>query len=722
MLQETFKITGMTCANCKNVITKKVNNLANVSKAKVNLSLNTLKVEGNDNLSEQEIIKAVHEAGYKAEVLEDNDFKTKDLELTIMSIKFLLSLVLTLPMWIAMVLMLSKNHSDFSMFLHNPIFQASLTGVVEFVIGWKFFVEVFYGIKNKKTNMSFLVVVGTLSAIGLSIYNATQNNWQTNMSSHPLYFETAATIITLVLLGKVLETLAKNKTTNSLKSLTKLLPSKAVKLVDGKEIEVELKELKVGDIVVVKPGTSIPLDGIVIEGISYVNESMLTGESKPVKKTVGSEVVGASINNDGNLKIEITQIGKNTTISKIVELVKDAQTSEIEIQKTVDKISAWFIPIIFTLTIITFIAWSIYYKNFNEIAFVNSIAVLVIACPCALGLATPTAIMVGTGRAAQNGILFKGGNMIEKLAKVNTIIFDKTGTLTKGLMEVKEFEMLDKEFDRKLAIDILKSVEINSNHPIAKAISNWKVDNFKQLQVNSFENVTSYGIQANVENYFVRIGKPLWFNMDQRSIQQVEILQQKGQTVFVLEIDNKIIAFVSVSDSLKENAKKLIKQINDLNIETVLLTGDSNLAAESIGKELGIKTIYSETLVSQKAKVVEEFQNQGKIVAMVGDGINDSVALTKADIGISTNDSSGIAIDSSDVVLMKEDLLDVVKTIKAAKKTLGKIKTNLFWAFVYNSVAIPLAMFGILMPEIAALAMALSSVSVVINSLFLKIK
>lgn len=717
----------MTCANCANIIGTRVKKISGVNKAKVSLTLNNMNVEFEDNVSNEEIIEAVGEAGYKAELIDEISFDNKiDKELKILLVKFSLSLLLTLPMWIGMILMLAKVHSDFSLFLHNPIFQIVITFIIEFVIGWKFFYDVYHGLKNKRTNMSFLVVVGTLAAIILSIYNATINGWITNMDSNHLYFEAAASIITFVLLGKVFETIAKNKTTNSLRSLTNLLPNDAIKIVGGNEVVVKLNEIKIGDILLVKSGSSIPLDGIVIKGESYVNESMLTGESKSVKKTIGSSITGATINEDGSFEMKVLQVGKNTTLSKILNLVKDAQSDEIEIQKTVDKISTWFIPLIFGLALITFIAWTIYYGQVNENVFVNTIAVIVIACPCALGLATPTAIMVGTGKAAQAGILFKGGNKLEKLAKLNTIVFDKTGTLTKGKMEVQNFIMVDKEFEQDRAIQMIKLLELKSNHPIAKAIKNYEpnISTFASDNLKDFKTIISFGIEGVIDGKTIKVGKPKWFTneLDQNSKEQISLFESNGETTFVMQINNKIVSIISVADSIKENAVELIKQLNDLNIETVLLTGDSKLTAEYVANQLNIKKVYSEVSIENKSLVIEQLQKENKIVAMIGDGINDSVALTKADIGMAMSSGVDVAIESSDVVLMKDDLLEVINAIKAAKKTLRKIKTNLFWAFVYNVIAIPAAMFGILLPEIAALAMAMSSVSVVINSLFLRIK
>jgi len=549
-----------------------------------------------------------------------------------------------------------------------------------------------------------------------------------NLYSNDLYFESAAVIITLITLGKFFESKAKGKTSEAIEKLLKLAPSKAIILKDGKEITIETSEVLVGDIIIIKPGEKIPVDGVIVEGYSSVDESMLTGESIPIEKTINSKVITGSLNQTGSFKFKAISIGKDTTLAKIISLVEQAQGTKAPIAKLADQISTYFVPIVITISILSFITWILLGYDFN-IAFKIAISVLVISCPCALGLATPTAIMVGTGLGAKNGILFKTSEALELTNKTDVILFDKTGTITKGVLKVTDLLVFD---DKVKILEYIYSAEKMSEHPLSEAIIKYcEKNNIKQKEVSEFDAKIGKGIIAKIDNKEIVIGndrimKDYNINLVKYK-DKIDTLANEGKTPLLIAYDNKLKAIIAVADTIKETSKEAVDRLIKMGMEVVLLTGDNSLTAKAIGKKVGITNVISEVLPSNKSEIVKKLQNDNKKVMMVGDGINDAIALTQADIGIAIENGTDIAIEAADVILLKESIMEVPRAILLSKATLTNIKQNLFWAFIYNIIGIPIAAgalyitLGItLNPMIAALAMSFSSVSVVLNALRLK--
>jgi Cu+-exporting ATPase len=547
--------------------------------------------------------------------------------------------------------------------------------------------------------------------------------------SHDLYFESAAVILTLITLGKYLEAKAKGKTSEAIKKLMELAPNEATVVRDNKEITIGIEQVIEGDIVIVRPGSKIPVDGIIIEGYTSIDESMLTGESIPVEKTVGSNVIGASINKSGFIKFKATKVGKDTTLSQIIKLVEEAQGTKAPIAKLADTISAYFVPTVITISIITFGVWLALGYNFS-FAFTMAISVLVISCPCALGLATPTAIMVGTGKGARHGILIKSGEALESVHKTNTIIFDKTGTITKGIPTVTD--IIPNNIDEKELLRLTASAEALSEHPLSEAIVDYeKKESIDLYDVKDFEALVGKGIKANINDKTLLIGNKKLMNENNISLGDFESTSNKladeGKTPLFISYNNSFVGIIAVADTIKENSKLAIDSIKNMGIEVYMITGDNKRTADAIGKKINIDNVISEVLPQNKSEEVKRLQDEGKHVVMVGDGINDAVALAQADVGIAIGSGTDIAIESADIVLMKNDILDVVSSINLSKQTIKNIKENLFWAFFYNTIGIPIAAgalyvsFGLkLNPMIAAAAMSFSSVTVVLNALRLR--
>ena len=599
-----------------------------------------------------------------------------------------------------------------------------LTTPVIFVSGKRFYKIFWNNLKHFTADMNSLVAIGTGAAYLFSLLiTLFPEIFSHKNHNYHVYFDTTAVIITLILLGRWLESRAKSKTGSAIKKLIELKPKTALVKENNKEIEKKLDELKTGDIIIIKPGGKIPADGIITSGSSAVNEAMITGESLPVEKIVGSKVIGGTINISGYFEFEITTIGKNSVLGQIIKLVEEAQGSKAPIQNLADKVAAIFVPVVVVIAILTFIVWMFINPNDISIALMNFVAVLIIACPCALGLATPTALIVGMGKAAQNGILFKNGEALEELHRADTIIFDKTGTITEGKLSVQNIFV--NGIDEKEFLSLLSSLESKSEHPIAKAIVEYA--NLKNIELKSlqdFENKPGKGIKGTIENKLALAGNESFMieNKIDLGVFKTELKNDaiKNSSLVFLALDGKIKGFVTIIDSIKQNSFEIIRNIKQMNIEPFLLSGDNENVTKFIASETGIDKYAAGVLPENKSNKVKSLQESGSKVIMVGDGINDAPALVQSNVGIAIGNGTDVAIESADVVLLKGDLHGVVKSIKLSKQTIAVIKQNLFWAFIYNVIGIPLAFLGILNPMFAALAMSLSSVSVISNSLRLK--
>lgn len=718
--QMELDVFGMTCAACSTRIEKVLNKQQGIERASVNLANETATLEYNPGLIEaDDIIDKIKALGYDAKQRVDAEGKEtyKEKELKQMKTKVIISAFLSIPLLITMLdHLFGVRLPDIFM---NPWFQFALATPVQFVIGWQFYVGAYNNLRTKSANMDVLVALGTSAAYFYSLYEAFRTIGNPGYEPH-LYFETSAILITLILFGKYLEMNAKGKTTEAISKLLDLQAKQARVRRDGVEVMVPLEEVVVGDTLVVKPGEKIPVDGTVLKGRTAVDESMITGESIPVEKEDGSSVIGATLNKNGAIEVEATKVGKDTALASIVKAVEDAQGSKAPIQRMADVISGYFVPIVVGIAIVTFIVWITVVAPGNfELALTASIAVLVIACPCALGLATPTSIMVGTGKAAENGILFKGGEHLERTHELDTVILDKTGTITKGKPEVTDFTG-DAE-----ALQLLASAEYGSEHPLASAIVAYAEEQeVSFLDVDEFSAIPGHGIQAHMKGQDVIVGTRKLMNDHGIRFSEVEdeLVQYEtdGKTAMLLAIDGEYRGIIAVADTVKENAKEAIQQLKQDGIDVIMLTGDNERTAQSIAAQVGIDRVIAEVLPKEKAAQVKAIQEQGKKVAMVGDGINDAPALATADIGIAIGTGTEVAIEAADITLLGGDLLLIPKAIKMSHETIKNIKQNLFWAFAYNTAGIPIAAFGLLAPWIAGAAMAFSSVSVVTNSLRLK--
>ena len=593
---------------------------------------------------------------------------------------------------------------------------------IQLIGGWTFYVGAYEGIKRKTANMDLLISVGTLvayiySTIVVFLPDALP------VKERDVYFEVSAVIIAFVLLGKFMEEAIKKKGSAAVRKLLDLRPTMATLLKDGSEVEIPAIQVQVGDILVIRPGEKIPTDGTVIEGMSSVDESMITGESMPVDKNVGDGVIGATMNKQGLLKIKATKVGKDTTLSQIAHVVEQAQSSSTKIQRLADSISAKFVPAVVLMAVATFVVWFFIFGNF-VMGLLAFIAVLIISCPCALGIATPAALMVGVGKGAEAGILIRGAEYLERSQKITTIVFDKTGTLTKGEPSVTDIVAFG-SFDEKQIIEYASSVETGSEHPLAQAIlRDAAMKNIPTKNPQNFEAVSGMGVKAQVNGKQVLFGNRKLlrkFNMLTDHIEQkMESLESEGKTVMIVAIEQDIAGLVAVADTLKESSRAAIESLKSLKIETVMLTGDNEKTAKAVAKNVGIDKVIANVLPAEKADVIKKLQAEKKVVAMVGDGINAAPALAQADIGIAIGSGSDIAKETGGIILIKDDIMDVARAVRLARATMKKIKQNLFWALIYNAAAIPIAAIGLLSPIIAAAAMAFSSISVIGNSYFLK--
>ncbi|MFC4404144.1 heavy metal translocating P-type ATPase [Gracilibacillus xinjiangensis] len=715
-----LNITGMTCAACSTRIEKVLNKLSGVNKASVNLATESASIEFQPAVvTVDDFIARIKKLGYSAERknIEKEDNTQKERQLNRMRNKLVISAILTAPLVLMMIFPLMGVQAP-AIFM-NPMFQFVLATPVQFIIGWQFYVGAYKNIRNGGANMDVLVVLGTSAAYFYSLYETVRTIGLVEVMPH-LYFETSAVIITLILFGKYLEVSAKSKTTKAISKLLHLQAKKARIIQGGQEVMVPIEEVKVGDKIIVKPGEKIPVDGMVVKGTTAVDESMLTGESIPIEKTSDSTVIGATMNKNGTIEVEATKVGKDTALASIIKVVEDAQGSKAPIQRLADVISGHFVQVVVGIALLTFIVWIAFAAPGDiESALVATIAVLVIACPCALGLATPTSIMVGTGKAAESGILFKGGEHLERTHQLEAIILDKTGTITKGKPEVTDFTG-DNE-----TLQLLASAEKNSEHPLAEAIVAYATENQIELQeVNYFEAIPGHGIKATILGKEIIVGNRKWMLDNGIDIgeakERMQVCEESGKTAMLIAINQEFRGIVAVADTVKETAKEAIQQLRDQRLDVIMLTGDNERTAKAIAGKVGIDKIIAEVLPEEKADKVKEVQLQGKKVAMVGDGINDAPALAVADIGIAIGTGTEIAIEAADVTILGGELLLIPKAIKLSHATIRNIRQNLFWAFAYNSAGIPIAAVGLLAPWIAGAAMAFSSVSVVSNSLRLK--
>ena len=737
MAEKNYTVTGMSCASCANAVEKALNKNNDIN-ASVNFATEKLNIEYDEKkYNFDKIRKIVESAGYGLveDMTEDKKVELYQEKITSLKNRLILAVIFVVPLlYISMGHMLGAVLPEFLNPKVNPLNFALAQFVLTLPIiyaGRDFFSHGFKNLVRKSPTMDSLIAIGSTAAVLYGIY-ATFGIVIVDPEAHmDLYYESAGAIITLILFGKLLEAKTKGQTSSAIKKLIRLQPKKAKIIENGAEKEVLIENLKVGDIVIVKPGEKIAVDGRIVEGATSVDESMLTGESLPVSKKVGDKVVGGSINKNGSIRFEATEIGKNTVLSQIIKLVEEAQGSKAPISRMADIVSAYFVPIVIEIAIITGIAWFLSGSGLVT-ALSFFIAVLVIACPCALGLATPTSIMVGTGKGAENGILIKSGEALETAYKIKTVVFDKTGTITKGKPILTNLIAYGKYNENEL-LKIAASVENDSEHPLAEAIINKaKEKNIEIKPYEKFRAMPGYGIRATFEGKEVQIGNRKL--MENRKInveisqKDYDILSNEGKTPMYISIDNELAGLVAVADVIKETSKEAIEKLKKMGIKTVMLTGDNEKTAKFIAKQVGIDDVISEVLPYQKSQKVKEFQEKDEFVAMVGDGINDSPALAQANVGIAIGNGTDVAIESADIVLIRNDLRDVAGSIALSKATITNIKENLFWAFFYNVLGIPFAA-GIfyaffngpkLDPMIAAFAMSFSSVSVLGNALRLK--
>lgn len=707
-----LKIEGMTCEACSARIEKVLNRLP-VEEVVVSSIQNTGTVTFRNGLvSEGEIIKGIEKAGFKGEVIRegDNIVNNDEKELKDLKRDLIISTIFTIPLFSAMFFHMAGVHT----ILSNGWFQLALATVVQFFIGSRFYKAAFNSLRGGGANMDVLIAMGTSAAYFFSIYHVL-------IGSSDLYFESSAVIITLILLGKYFEKRAKTRTTDAINKLLELQAKTAVVERDGKELEIPVEEVLIDDVVLVKPGEKIPVDGVIVFGNTNIDESMITGESIPVEKTIDDEVIGATINKNGFIKFKAKKIGKDTMLAQIIKLVEDAQGHKAPVQRLADKISSIFVPTVIVIALITFVAVYII-KGSIDNAIMNAVAVLVIACPCSLGLATPTAIMVGTGKGAELGILIKSGEYLEKTYEMKAIVFDKTGTITEGKPSVVEIKNYDFLSENEL-VSIAASLEKISEHPLGEAVVKYSEEKEYQTEnVEEFNSITGMGIEGKINSKKYYIGSKKLLNIKNISYNEDDIsaYQEKGQTPLLISDEKNLLGIISVADEVKPTSKEAIDELKSMGIEVYMITGDSERTANAIGKSIGIDHILAEVLPNEKAEKVREIKSEGKVVGMVGDGINDAPALVESDIGFAIGTGTDIAIEASDITIINGDLRSVVTSIRLSKKTMRTIKQNLFWAFFYNTIGIPIAALGFLDPMIAGAAMAFSSVSVVTNSLRLK--
>lgn len=718
----TIKISGITDSSDADNLEKRILELEGVKYASVNYGNSQAIIEYNQALiSLSDLRQLITKSGYQI-LSEDLSASAEELEAKKLKKLFGIGLVFTIPIMIfgypefmSFIPLAGTDTAAYLMFV--------CASIVQFVTGSRFYVGAYRIAKMKSANMDTLVVIGTTAAYLFSLYNTFPTpTW------HNIYYDAAAVVITFIVLGKYLENKTKGKASSIIKKMLELQPKTAKVKRDGQEVEVPIELIVPGDIIIVRPGEKIPVDSIVVEGYSAVDESMITGESMPVSKKIGDLVMGSTVNKEGVLQIKADRVGSDSVLSQIVKLVEDAMGRKPPMQKMVDKIAGYFAFVVIGVSIATFLGWyfiSTPGEHHFAISLIPAVAVLVVACPCALGLATPTAVMVGMSKSAQNGVIFKSGEALEILGKIQVAVFDKTGTLTEGKPQVTDVFAMDDSYDKNKILQIAAAAEINSEHPLAKAI----VQKTKELnltidRVSDFIAIPGKGIEATCNNSNIIVGKLALLqeeNIETKHAEEiVSKLQDEGKTTILVASDGKVTGIIALLDTPKSSAKDAVKKLKQKGIEIVMLTGDNQKTAATIAKEIGIDRVIANVLPHQKVNVIKQLQDEGKKVAMAGDGINDAAALSQADIGIAIGSGTDIAIEAGKVVLIRDDLNDVVAAIEISKKTVSKIRQNLFYAFIYNAALIPVAGVGLLYPALAGLAMAASSVSVTSSSLLLK--
>ena len=737
--KKEYKLSGMTCAACAMTVEMAVKDLETVEEVSVNLATERLSLLPKAGFDSQQVLDAVAEAGYQAEekgkdrpsdVSEEAAMKAQELQKK--KQQLLILLVTALPLlYISMGSMIGLPLPSLLDHMKHPlvfVLSQLLLTLPAVWIGRGFYQRGFRNLIKRHPNMDSLIAVGTSAAFLYSLYSVSQVFLGHHPFVHQLYFESVAVIIALVLLGKYLESSAKGRTSQAIQSLLELVPSQATVIRYGEAVTIDTEDIRVGDIIRIKPGERMPVDGLVTEGQTFVDESMMTGESVPIEKKVGDTITSATINQNGSIDYQATRVGSDTTLAQIVRLVEEAQGSKAPIAALADKISLYFVPIVLSLATLSALGW--YFLAGESLSFSLSIfiAVLVIACPCALGLATPTAIMVGTGKGAENGILIKSGQALEAAYQLDAIVLDKTGTITVGKPSLTDLLPLS-DFNRSDLLRLIASAEQHSEHPLAQAILEAaKEEGLKLLPVSHFEALVGRGLSAQVEDRQLLVGNESLMtekNIDSSAFQeQLLELSHEGKTAMFVAIDGQLAGILAVADEMKSSSLSAVQELQSMGLEVIMLTGDREETATAIAQKAGIKKVIAGVLPDGKAAAIKNLQEAGKKLAMVGDGINDAPALVQADVGIAIGSGADVAIESADVVLMHSDLQDVVKAIKLSQATIRNIKENLFWAFAYNTLGIPIAMgllhlFGgpLLNPMLAGLAMSLSSVSVVANAL-----
>lgn len=731
MEQAEFDIEGMTCAACANRIEKKINRMDGVDHGSVNFALETLQVTYHPGQTSANDIKdAVQSIGYSliepaADQAEEGKKDHRQAAIEKQTARFLFSMILSLPLLWAMV-----SHFSFTSFIWlpeafmNPWVQLALAAPVQFIVGWPFYVGAYKALRNKSANMDVLVALGTSAAFFYSLYESIQSAIRGTHEA-ALYYETSAVLITLIVLGKLMEARAKGRSSEAIQKLMGLQAKEAVIERDGKQMTVPISDVKVNDLVFVKPGEKVPVDGEIIEGTTAIDESMITGESLPVDKTAGDMVIGATINKNGFIKIKATKVGKETALSQIIRVVEQAQGSKAPIQRLADQISGIFVPIVVGIAVLTFLIWFFFVDPGNVTSALETfIAVIVIACPCALGLATPTSIMAGSGRAAESGILFKGGEHLEVTQSLDTVVLDKTGTVTKGEPSLTDV-LAYANWTEDTLLQLAGSAEQQSEHPLARAITDgMKERGLEAVEVEAFQADPGHGIEAKAAGHKLLIGTRKLLQKHHIQYEQIEAsvttLEEQGKTAMLVAIDGEVAGIVAVADTIKSSSPQAIARLKEQGIHVVMMTGDNKLTAEAIAKQAGIDHVIAEVLPEEKAAHIAALQEQGKKVAMVGDGINDAPALATANIGMAVGTGTDVAMEAADITLMTGDLHAIADALEFSKKTMRNIKQNLFWALAYNCIGIPIAAFGFLAPWLAGAAMAFSSVSVVLNALRLQ--
>ncbi|QYK65299.1 heavy metal translocating P-type ATPase [Paenibacillus sp. S02] len=736
--EANLNVTGMTCAACATRIEKGLNRMPGVTGATVNLAMETAHVEyAAGSIAVGDLVSKIEQLGYGAipQSAEDNiaDVRSKDIHRK--KWKWIVSAVLSFPLLWAMV-----AHFSFTSWIYvpelflNPWFQLVLTTPIQFVIGWQFYVGAYKALRNGSSNMDVLVALGTSAAYFYSLYLTLRpSDVMEGMAGMPvmtmpeLYYETSAVLITLILVGKWFEAVAKGRSSEAIKSLMSLQATTARVVRDGQELDIPIEQVRVKDIFIVRPGEKIPVDGMVVDGRSAVDESMLSGESLPVEKEAGSAVTGATLNKNGVLRIQAERVGGDTALSRIIKVVEDAQNSKAPIQRIADQISGIFVPIVVAIAVLAFIVWFFIVTPTDFAGSLEKmIAVLVIACPCALGLATPTSIMAGSGRAAEYGILFKGGEHLEMTRSVNAVVLDKTGTVTNGKPELTDVMVGVSGMAEKDLLRLLGAAEKSSEHPLAEAIVKGIADRGIELVgPTDFENIPGYGVKAHVEGKQVLAGTRRLMSregiaIDDSAEQHMNELESAGKTAMLVAVDGSYAGLVAVADTIKETSREAVTRLRAMNIEVIMITGDNERTARAVAAEAGIERVLAEVLPEGKAEEVKRLQEQGMIVAMVGDGINDAPALATANIGMAMGTGTDVAMEAADITLMRGNLNSIPDAIEMSRRTMTNIRQNLFWALGYNVIGIPIAALGFLAPWLAGAAMAFSSVSVVLNALRLQ--